>query len=157
MASRLDNVALVCQSEKNRMGRSPKTHNTTRADLVALGTYSDICHALRDRFSSHLRNVGDDWNQFWFVDVIERDYMPQSLRIDNETRCHTRRHCLAVFVMPHVALRAAERAAQFDLGDPKAFADRFNGAHALIMSAACYFCQQWRCFAKKQVQVMIST
>lgn len=81
------------------------------------------------------------------VHIVERKRHAQPSGVGDQAARHLGRDCLAlVFVMTHIALRAANGLGQRCLSQSEADSDRFDGVHDPIMSATHYQCQHRRCF-----------
>jgi hypothetical protein len=70
------------------------------------------------------------------IDIIKRERKPLQGGVSNEPTRYVWRDGLAfVFVMPHIALRAANTLGQGSLGYAQAGSYRFNGVHEKFLAA----------------------
>lgn len=72
------------------------------------------------------------------IHIVERERYAQAGRVCNKSTRHVGRNGLSlVFVMTHIALRAANGLGKRCLSQSEAGSDGFDGIHKIIMSATC--------------------
>lgn len=81
------------------------------------------------------------WERLAAIYVIEGQRQAFGFGKVNQQSRHIRRHALALFVVIHVPLGAAERIAEDCLRDLKALTNAFDGVHTRNTSGACLSCQ----------------